>query len=113
MEYEIKVAGLTRKLPICPVNEGLSIAAFVIFGDVELTVACARELLKLVPADRYDYLLTAEAKSIPLIHEMARQSGAATAADAGTAGRTAPKTAMGWSSMRVLLRSKAKRAWIG
>ena len=50
MEYEIKVAGLTRKLPICPVNEGLSIAAFVIFGDVELTVACARDLLRLRPS---------------------------------------------------------------
>jgi adenine phosphoribosyltransferase len=46
------------------------------FGDAELTVACARELLKLLAADSYDYMLTAEAKSIPLIHEMARQSGA-------------------------------------
>ena len=41
-----------------------------------MTVACARELLKLVPADSYDYMFTAEAKSIPLIQEMARQSGA-------------------------------------
>ena len=46
------------------------------FGDAELTEACGRELLKLVPAENYDYLFTAEAKSIPLIHEMARQSGA-------------------------------------
>ena len=52
------------------------IGAFICFGDAELTVACARELLKLVPADSYDYMFTAEAKSIPLIHEMARQSGA-------------------------------------
>ncbi len=74
--YTLKVAGLERELPICKVNDQLYIAAFVVFGDAELTVACARELLKLVPADDYDYILTAEAKGIPLIHEMARQSGA-------------------------------------
>ena len=74
--YTMTVAGLERRLPICKVTEDLYIGAFIMFGDAELTVACARELLKLVPADNYDYLLTAEAKSIPLIHEMARQSGA-------------------------------------
>ena len=77
MVYRIKVAGLERDLPICRVTDDLYIAGFVIFGDQELTVACATELLKLVPADSYDYLFTAEAKSIPIIHEMARQSGAA------------------------------------
>ena len=55
------------------VNENLSIAGFVIFGDPELTVACARDLLKKAP--EYDYILTAEAKGIPLAHEMARQHG--------------------------------------
>ncbi len=74
MYYRMKVAGLERDLPICPVNENLYIAGFVIFGDQELTVACARELLKKAP--EYDYILTAEAKGIPLGHEMARQSGA-------------------------------------
>jgi adenine phosphoribosyltransferase len=67
------IAGLSRDRPICPLNDSLSIGAFVIFGDVELTVAAAGELLKKAP--EYDYLLTAEAKGIPLIHEMARQSG--------------------------------------
>ena len=76
MTYTMKVAGLERQLPLCKVSDELYIGAFIIFGDAELTVACARELLKLVPADSYDYMLTAEAKSIPLIHEMARQSGA-------------------------------------
>lgn len=71
--YTMKVAGLERQLPICPVNDSMSIGAFVILGDQELTVAAARELLKLAP--EYDYLLTAEAKGIPLIHEMARQHG--------------------------------------
>ena len=74
MVYHMTVAGLERDLPICKVNDTLSIAGFVIFGDQELTVACARELLKLAP--EYDYLITAEAKGIPLAHEMARQSGA-------------------------------------
>ena len=74
--YPITVAGLQRELPICKVTDDLYIGAFICFGDAELTVACAREMLKLMPQDSYDYLLTAEAKSIPLIHEMARQSGA-------------------------------------
>ena len=74
--YSMEIAGLKRELPICKVTDDLYIGAFICFGDAELTVACARELLKLVPADSYDYLFTAEAKSIPLIHEMARQSGA-------------------------------------
>ena len=73
MYYHMRVAGLERDLPICPVNENLSIAGFIIFGDQELTVACARELLKRAPA--YDYIITAEAKGIPLAHEMARQAG--------------------------------------
>ena len=76
MTYPIDIAGLHRELPICKVNDELSIAAFILFGDQEITVACAAALLKLVPAEDYDYLLTSEAKSIPLIHEMARQSGA-------------------------------------
>ena len=71
--YELEVAGLKRKLPICKISDDLSIAAFVIFGDVELTVNCARELLKKAPP--HDVLITAEAKGIPLVHEMARQGG--------------------------------------
>ncbi len=77
MKYPMTIAGLKRELPLCKVGENFYIAAFIMFGDPEITVACARELLKKAPKD-YDYLLTAEAKSIPLIHEMARQSGADT-----------------------------------
>ena len=76
MTYTMKVAGLERALPLCKVSDELYIGAFIIFGDAELTVACASALLERIPADSYDYMLTAEAKSIPLIHEMARQSGA-------------------------------------
>lgn len=73
MYYEMTIAGCKRQLPLCKLNDELMIGAFVIFGDAELTVACASELLKKAP--EYDYLLTAEAKGIPLIHEMARQHG--------------------------------------
>ena len=73
MEYKMNIAGLDRALPLCRLNDNLSIGAFVIFGDQELTVACAKALLEKAP--EYDYLITAEAKGIPLIHEMARQHG--------------------------------------
>ncbi len=71
--YEMTVAGLPRKLPICKVDENLDIAAFVIFGDAELTVAAAEELLKKTP--EFDYIVTPEAKGIPLGYELSRQSG--------------------------------------
>ena len=74
MYYPMNIAGLDRKLPICRVTDELYIAGFVIFGDQELTVACAKALLERAP--QYDYIITAEAKGIPLAHEMARQSGA-------------------------------------
>ena len=73
MYHRMTIAGLERDLPICPVTQDLYIAGFVIFGDPELTVACAAELLKRAP--EYDYIITAEAKGIPLAHEMARQAG--------------------------------------
>ncbi len=71
--YTLTVAGVTRELPLCPVNEKLDIAAFVMFSDVELTIACAKALLEKVP--EFDVILTAEAKGIPLAYEMSRQSG--------------------------------------
>lgn len=71
--YKMKIAGLERELPICPLNDNVSIAGFIIFGDVELTVACAEELLKKLP--EFDYIVTPEAKSIPLAYEMSRQCG--------------------------------------
>ena len=73
MHHTMTIAGLERNLPLCRVNDDLYIGAFVIFGDAPLTVACAAELLKKAP--EYDYLITAEAKGIPLAHEMARQHG--------------------------------------
>ena len=74
LTYDIDIAGLRRSLPLCRISDDTYIGAFVIFGDVELTIHCAKELLKLAP--EYDYLIAPEAKSIPLLYEMARQSGA-------------------------------------
>lgn len=71
--YKMTICGLERELPLCPVNDKMDIAAFVIFGDVELTVAASEALLKKCP--EFDYIVTAEAKGIPLAYEMARQSG--------------------------------------
>ena len=71
--YDLKVAGLERRLTLCEVNEHLDIAGFIMFSDVELTVACARDLLKKVP--EFDVIVTAESKGIPLAYEMARQAG--------------------------------------
>ena len=71
--YQMTIAGKERALPLCPLNDELQIAGFVMFGDPELTTACAEELLKRAP--EYDYLLTAEAKGSPLVHEMARLAG--------------------------------------
>ena len=73
LKHPMTIAGLKRELPLCRVNDELYIGAFVIFGDVELTVACAGALLEKAP--EYDYIITAESKGIPLAYEMARQAG--------------------------------------
>ena len=73
MHYKMTIAGLERELPLCELNDDLFIAAFVIIGDQELTVAAAKELLERAP--EYDFLISAEAKGMPLVHEMARQNG--------------------------------------
>lgn len=70
LAHSMTIAGLQRELPICRVTDDLYIGAFVIFGDCELTTACAQELLKKAP--EYDYIITAESKGIPLAQEMAR-----------------------------------------
>ena len=71
--YTMKIAGLERNLPICPLNEDINIAGFIMFSDVEITVKAAEELLKKAPD--FDIILTSEAKGIPLAYEMSRQSG--------------------------------------
>jgi adenine phosphoribosyltransferase len=73
MVYNITIAGVNRDLQLCRLNDSLYIAGLIIYGDVELTCASAAALLKKAPP--FDYLIAPEAKAIPLIHEMARQSG--------------------------------------
>ena len=71
--YSINIGGLKRELPLCEVAPDFYIAALIMFGDVELTVKCAEELLKKAP--EFDVIITPEAKSIPIAYEMARLSG--------------------------------------
>lgn len=71
--YSLKVAGLERELPLCHVSDSLDIAAFIMFSDVELTIACAKALSEKVP--EFDVIVTAESKGIPLAYEMSRQTG--------------------------------------
>ena len=73
MYYTIDIAGMKRDLKLFPVNDDLKIAAFILFGDVEITKHAAKELLALAP--EFDLIVTAEAKSIPLAYEMAAQAG--------------------------------------
>lgn len=73
MEYTMKIAGKERSLELFPINESLQIAAFIMFGDVEITIESAKELLKKAPS--FDVIITAECKGVPLAYEMARQSG--------------------------------------
>lgn len=73
LTHVMNIAGIQRALPICRVTDDLYIGAFVIFGDCELTTACAKALLEKAP--EYDYIITAESKGIPLAQEMARING--------------------------------------
>lgn len=73
MYYEMTIAGLKRKLPLCTINDDMKIAAFIMFGDVQITEASARLLLEKAP--EFDIIITAESKGIPLAYEMARQAG--------------------------------------
>ena len=73
MKYRMNIAGLDRDLPLCKVSDDLYIGAFVMFGDVEMTIHAAKELLKRAP--EFDYIIAPEAKAIPLAYEMSRQSG--------------------------------------
>ncbi|MGN1080633.1 MAG: adenine phosphoribosyltransferase, partial [Acutalibacteraceae bacterium] len=71
--YEIDIAGVKRKLERFSVSDKMDIAAFILFGDVEVTVAASEELIKKLP--EFDVIFTPEAKSIPLAYEMSRQTG--------------------------------------
>jgi adenine phosphoribosyltransferase len=69
--YEIEVAGLRRRLPVVPITDSLWIAAFVLWGDVELTNACARAIAARIQPMDFDYVVSIEAKALPLVHMVA------------------------------------------
>ncbi len=71
--FTLNIEGLTRELPICKVNDDISIAAFNMFSDVEMTIAAAKGLLRDAP--EFDCIITAESKGIPLAYEMSKLSG--------------------------------------
>ncbi len=76
--YELNVAGLTRKLPKVKINDELAIASFVMFGDTELIEACAEGIIlhpDFAALNEIDLLCSPEAKSIPLVHAVARRLG--------------------------------------
>ena len=73
--YSIDLAGLRRELTLFEVNTGVRIAVLNILGDTELVQACARALAEKLASVEYDVLITAEAKSIPLIHSLAVETG--------------------------------------
>ena len=68
--YSIKIAGLKRNLRLFQIKPGLRIAILNILGDTELVQACARELGKRLKSVKFDILVTAEAKSIPLAYAL-------------------------------------------
>ena len=104
--YTLNVAGLTRELTICKVNDHMDIAAFIMLGDAELTVAAAAELLKKCPD--FDILLTAEAKGIPLAHEMSARAASPTSAHARASSCICPTLLLSRTSPSPLL---ASRSW--
>ena len=73
MYYTIDIAGMKRDLRLYTVSPDTKIGAFIMFGDVEITEYTSKKLLELAP--EFDYIITSEAKSIPLAYEMARQAG--------------------------------------
>ena len=69
--YDIEVAQLRRRLPIVPITDSLWIAAFVLWGDVELTNGCARAIAARLQSVEFDYVVSIEAKALPLVHMVA------------------------------------------
>ena len=68
--YTLHVAGLTRELLIIKLSYDLSIASFVILGDTEIVRKTAPMIAKKLPD--VDFIVTAEAKGIPLAYEISK-----------------------------------------
>ena len=73
--YPVDIAGVHRELTIFEIKPGLSIAILNILGDTELVQASARALAEKIASLEYDVIVSAEAKSIPLAHELSAVTG--------------------------------------
>lgn len=108
--HRMTIAGLERELSLYKVADNLYIAAFIMFGDVEITKASAKELLAKAP--EYDIIVTAECKSIPLVYEMARQHGD----DNYIVARKAPKVYMEnviWTDVNSITTANSQKLCLG
>lgn len=73
--YTVAVAGLTRHLPLFEVAPGVRIAVFNMLGDTEVVKVAAKALAEKLKGHTFDVLVTPEAKSIPLAHELSAEMG--------------------------------------
>lgn len=73
--YPVEIAGVRRQLPLFEIAPGLRIAVLNILGDTDLVEACGKALGEQLAGIDYEVLVTAEAKSIPLICSLARETG--------------------------------------
>jgi adenine phosphoribosyltransferase len=71
--YPVEIAGVHRELTLFQIKPGLRIAILNILGDTELVQACARELASKLAAIKFDVLITAESKSIPLAYALSAE----------------------------------------
>jgi adenine phosphoribosyltransferase len=73
--YGVEIAGVKRDLPLFEVAPGVRIAIVNILGDTELVQTAARALARKLKSSGGEVLVTAEAKSIPLIYALAVETG--------------------------------------
>lgn len=73
--FAVNVAGVQRELRLFEIKPGVRIAILNILGDTELVQAAAKALAEHIVPLGVDYLVTAEAKSIPLAHALSLETG--------------------------------------
>lgn len=72
--HTVEVAGVQRQLRLMEVAPGVRIAVLNILGDTELVRESAKVLATKLPPET-EYLVTAEAKSIPLAYALSLETG--------------------------------------
>src|SRR5688500_11002623 len=71
--HTIEIAGVTRDLPLFSIKPGVRIAILNILGDTELVKAASKALAAKLREVSFDYLVTPEAKSIPLAYAVSAE----------------------------------------